>query len=293
MIGGEADVWRARKRVPTGAHQRAFQSGGPKGVLGRVTRPPNARISHNCVGFVNGPTKTRPSDQPIMSPCKSGPVKLRRPDHKTQPSCSPSHTRVECDETAVKESRQCHVVGVIGLGPAHLSSYIPGFFGKPIRLVAFHGSRKYTILHRLILPMAHLTAPEHGVHPHQRRRDQFEPAKPLEPDGIRRRCDRDACVDDELQRPWRESATAATQFGAGEPSSSVRHSGGSGSIGYISSRTSSSAPGSINRLPWLVVAGKRPSRTQRRTVPGLLPTLCAASVTVSMTRCYALHPTGS
>ena len=126
---------------------------------------------------------------------------------------------------------------------------------------------------------AGLTAPEHGVQagnrldPHQRRRDQLEPAKPLEPDGISRRCDRDACVDDELQRPCRESASAATQFGAGEPSSSFCHSGGSGSIGYISSRTSSSAPGSINRLPWLVVAGRRPSRTQRRTVPGLLPTL--------------------
>ncbi len=128
--------------------------------------------------------------------------------------------------------------------------------------------------------------------PHQRRRDQLEPAKSLEPDGISRRCDRDACVNEELQRPCRESATAATQFGAGEPSSSVCHSGGSGSIGYISSRTSSSAPGSINRLPWLVVAGRRPSRTQRRTVPGLLPTLCAASVTVSMTRCYAFAPTG-
>lgn len=104
-------------------------------------------------------------------------------------------------------------------------------------------------------------------------RDQLEPAKPLKPNGIHRRSDRDASVDDELQRPCRGSATAATQLGAGEPSSSVCHSGGSGSIGYISSRTSSSAPGSINRLPWLVVAGKRPSRTQRRTVPGLLPTL--------------------
>jgi hypothetical protein len=71
--------------------------------------------------------------------------------------------------------------------------------------------------------------------------------KASEPLGIRRRRHRNAGVDDELQRPSRERATAATQFGAGVPSSSCFHSGGSGSIGYISSRTSSRALGSKAR----------------------------------------------
>jgi hypothetical protein len=79
-----------------------------------------------------------------------------------------------------------------------------------------------------------------SLDPHQRRRNQLEPAKPLEPDGVRGRGDPDVCVYDELQR--RDSATAATQFGAGVPSSSFCHSGGSGSIGYISSRTSRAHP---------------------------------------------------
>ncbi len=82
-----------------------------------------------------------------MSPYKSGAVKLCRPDHKTQPSCSPSHTRIERDEAAAKDSRQSHVVGVICLCPAHLSSYLPGFLREYIRLVSLHGSRKYTIPH--------------------------------------------------------------------------------------------------------------------------------------------------
>lgn len=54
---------------------------------------------------------------------------------------------------------------------------------------------------------------------------------------------------DELHRPILDKDTAATQFGAGVPSSSCCHSGGSGSIGYISSRTSSRALTSIKRLP--------------------------------------------
>jgi hypothetical protein len=68
-----------------------------------------------------------------------------------------------------------------------------------------------------------LASPEHRVQgrdsldPHQRRGDELEPAKPLEADRIRRRGSRNARVDDELQRPSRESATAATQFGAGVP----------------------------------------------------------------------------
>ncbi len=75
------------------------------------------------------------------------------------------------------------------------------------------------------------------------------------------------------------------------PSFSFRHSGGNGSIGYISFRTSSRAPGSIKRRPCVVSARRRPSSIQRRTVPGLLPTRCAASATVSMNRSYARAPT--
>jgi hypothetical protein len=89
----------------------------------------------------------------------------------------------------------------------------------------------------------------------------------------------------------RDNATAATQFGAGVPSSSCCHSGGNGNIGYISSRTSSRAPGWIRWWPCSVSARRRPSRIQRRTVPGLLPTLCAASTTVSTYRSYARNPT--
>jgi hypothetical protein len=66
-------------------------------------------------------------------------------------------------------------------------------------------------------------------------------------------------------RPLRDSATAATQFGAGVPSSRRSHSGGMGSIGYSSSRTPSRSTGSITRRPPSVCAGRRPSRIQRRT----------------------------
>jgi hypothetical protein len=86
-----------------------------------------------------------------------------------------------------------------------------------------------------------------GLDPHQRRSDQLNPPEALKANGSRRGGGGNAGVDNQPQRPSRDNATAATQFGAGVSSWSFRHSGGSGNIGYISSRTSSSAPVSISR----------------------------------------------
>jgi hypothetical protein len=75
-----------------------------------------------------------------------------------------------------------------------------------------------------------------GLDPQQRRRDQLEASQPVEAQRRRDRGGRDARVDDELQRPWRDSATAATQLGTGVPSSKCFHSSGSSRVGYVASR---------------------------------------------------------
>jgi len=81
----------------------------------------------------------------IMSPCRLRVFELHWTDDKAQPNRSPSHTRVERDETTTEESRQRHVVRVVGLGPTQLLGDIPCFLSKPTRLVLSHGSRKYAV----------------------------------------------------------------------------------------------------------------------------------------------------
>lgn len=112
--------------------------------------------------------------------------------------------------------------------------------------------------------------------------NQLDTSKARQADRRRRCRNDDACVQDELHRRLRDSATAATQFGAGVPSSRRSHSGGIGSIGYSSSRMLSRSAGSITRRRPSTRAGRRPSRIQRRTVSRLRPTRLAASSTVSM-----------
>jgi hypothetical protein len=205
-------------------------------------------------------------------------IKLCGTDYKTQPGCPAPHTRVQRDKATSEQACQRDVVRVVGLSPAQLVRDTPTFPRKPIQFAATHRGREHPVAHRLGLLAAQLPPPEHcvqsrdGFDPHQRWRDQLKPSKPLKPERVRGGRDGDARVNDQLHRPSRERATAATQFGAGVPSSSCSHSGGSGSIGYISSRTSSRSAGSIRRLPRAVSACKRPSRIHRRTVPGLLPT---------------------
>jgi hypothetical protein len=123
-----------------------------------------------------------------------------------------------------------------------------------------------------------------GLDPQQWRGEQVERAQSLEPQRRGDRRDRHTRVDDELQRPGRPSATAATQFGTGVPSSKRFHSSGRSSIGYSSPRTISRSVGAIARWPRSVTAGSRPERIQRRTVSGVRPTRSAASATVNTQR---------
>ncbi len=217
-------------------------------------------------------------------------TQLGRTNHEAQALRATTHTRIQRDEPATEHARQCNVVGVVGLRPAELVSDRPRLLREPIRLPTPHRRRKHPIAHRLGLLTTQLAPPNHrvqtgyGLDPQERRRHQLKSPETLEADRIRGSGNRDAGVDDELQRPSRDNATAATQFGAGDPSSSFCHSGGRGSIGYISSRTSSTAPGSIRCCPPTVSACSRPSRIHRRTVPGLRPTRCAALATVSTSR---------
>ena len=141
-----------------------------------------------------------------------------------------------------------------------------------------------------LAPPNHRVQTGHSLDPQERRRHQLKSPETLEANRIRGGGNRDASVDDELQRPSRDNATAATEFGAGGPSYSFCHSGGRGSIGYISSRASSTAPGSIRCCPPTVSACSLPSRIHRRTVPGLRPARCAALATVSASRSIAPRP---
>ena len=84
------------------------------------------------------------------------------------------------------------------------------------------------------------------------------------------------------QRPERDRCSAATQFGAGDPSSPTSHSSGSAAIGWISSSIARTSRSSTSCRPSRRCAGSRPSRIQRRTVSGLRPTRAAVSRTVSM-----------
>ncbi len=244
--------------------------------------------SCDCGRKHRGSAGRRPVDSACAYSCRrrSARAELVRSDDEAEASGRSAHTGVDRDEPALRQSCERDIVGVVGLGPPHLLRDCPCFAHQSAGLRDAHRRSEHPVEHRVSLLAAQLAAPLHRVQcrgrldPHQRRGDQLKSAKAMEADRVCRCRDCDARVDDELQRPSRDSATAATQFGAGEPSSSVRHSGGSGSIGYISSRTSSSAARSTICLPWLLAAGRRPSRIQRRTVPWLLPTLWAASATV-------------
>ena len=124
-----------------------------------------------------------------------------------------------------------YIVRVVRLRPAKFVRDLPRLARETVGLTTPHRCVEDPAKHRLGLLPPQLASPEHRVQsrdsldPHQRWSDKLKPPKPLEPDRIGRRSSGNARIDDELQRPSRDNATAATQLGAGVPSSSCCHSG--------------------------------------------------------------------
>lgn len=99
---------------------------------------------------------------------------------------------------------------------------------------------------------------EHGacLQDHQLGRNHRVSTEPREADGRVTRRDSYRGVDDEHgQWSRRERCSAATQFGAGEPSSPTFHTSGSSAIGYSSSSTV--------RRSWSLMAWRLPTRRSR------------------------------
>lgn len=175
--------------------------------------------------LVGGDHGRQPSGRNVLGPI-SRRIELCGAYNEAQTSGSAPHPCVKRDELATKQACKCDVVRIVGLRPAKLVGDPPRLTGEPLRLPAMHRSRQHPVEHRLSLLTLQLSSPQHRVqcrdslNPHQRRRDQLESLETGEAHWGCCRSSGNTRVEDQPQRPSRDSATAAAQLGAGVPSSS-------------------------------------------------------------------------
>jgi hypothetical protein len=181
-------------------------------------------------------------------------------------------------------------MSVVCLRPPKFVGDVPRSLNQAIGRADLHRSLEEALQHRFGARLGDLSPPGHLVQRrtrlrhHELWRKELVPAQAGEAHGRMARGDRHRRVNNQDLRQWplRERWSAATQLGAGVPSSPTRHSSGNSDIGCSSSSIARTSRSSIACLVPTRRAGRRPERIHRRTVSGFLPSRSAASATVNM-----------
>lgn len=176
------------------------------------------------------------------------------------PARSASEASIQRDEPAAEQTRERHVLGVIGLPPSELVGNMPGLraqilvLSSPDRALLKACARRFGVLPSYTPPPGGKMQSRPRLRPHQRRREEAVFAELVKAVDGRARVERDARVDDQHQRPRRDSWINLTTSGTGRPESKRFHRSGMGSVRGSSAAASRSSSSITCWVPTLASA---------------------------------------